>query len=347
MKKTLTVKTPGKLYIMGEYGVVYGTHALILTTNSTLNITLKPSPQSRLHSAHFSKPVLFDMTTFKAVEHDFKPWALAIETTIRYLQQKGLTLTPCEIVIESGLDDAQQHSYGLGSSAALVVGLCDALTQWAGLTLDALTLTKLAIYSQWSRQHTNSFGDVATSSFKETLLYHKVDASWLSHLKGDLKDILEQPWQGLVCEPLKHPKIPLLIFNTGVKTPSETLVSAVAPFFQSPEAASWLQAMDQSVMRAKNALIEGKFSQFNEAMHLQRDLHTKLTHTTQAPLFIKAYHTLDNLYQPWRQASKFSGAGGGDNYLISLTKDAFKLGDWRAIQQPYPLIQSAIKGVLE
>ncbi len=347
MKKTLTINTPGKLYIMGEYGVVYGTHALILTTKSTLNITLKPSTRSSLRSAHFSKPILFDMTTFKAVDHDFKPWALAIETAIRYLQQKGFPLTPCEIAINSGLDDAQHHSYGLGSSAALVVGLCDALTQWAGITLDALTLTKMAIYSQWSRQHTNSFGDMATSSFKETLFYHKVDASWLSNLKGDLKDIVEQPWQGLVCEPLKHPKIPLLIFNTGVKTPSETLVSAVAPFFQSKEAASWLQAMDQSVIKAKNALMKGTFSQFNQVMHLQRDLHTKLAQITQAPLFIDAYETLDKQYQPWLEASKFSGAGGGDNYLVSLTKDAFKLGDWRVVQSPYPLIQSAIQGVLE
>jgi len=347
VNKTLTVNTPGKLYLMGEYGVVHDTHALILTTKSTLTITLKSAVQSRLHSAHFMNPIHVDFDTFLARDHHFKPWALAIETTMRYLKQKGFALTPTEMVIHSTLDDEQHHSYGLGSSAALVVGLCDALAQWAGLNLDALTLAKLAMYSQRSRHQTNSYGDLATSSFKQTLYYHKVDAQWLAHLTGDLKDIIERPWQGLVCEPLDHPKIPLLIFNTGVKTPSETLVSAVASFFQSAAAAPWLQALDHSVSKAKNALIKGQFDQFYDAMQLQRALHTKLAQVTQAPLFIKAYDHLDQHYQPWKQASKFSGAGGGDNYLIGLTNDAFNSGAWRTIKSPYTLIQSAIQGVLE
>lgn len=342
MNVNVVTKVPGKLYLVGEYGVVHGTHSLLLATKVTLSVRVQAAHRSSIHSTQWTQPILFDFATLTPSN----PWMQALCTVRDYLFEQNIALNPCAIQIETDLDAASHRSLGLGSSGALVVALCEALTTFAQVPLNPLDLYKLSVLSQRQTAASTSFGDLACSSFKTTLLYRAPERSWLLKAQGTLTTLMAQTWPKLVIEPIRHEPLPLLVINTGEKTSSQALVQAVRTFFEDSKHIPWLNAVDELVLKTKTALEQGDLNVLYTQLNAQRVLHETLAHQTQAPLFIEAYATLDRLFKDKAHASKFSGAGGGDNYLIAI--DPQPLAPLHALLEstPYVLIQDAIQGVL-
>ncbi len=157
MKRTLTVRTPAKLILSGEHAVVHGCPAIAVAINRYMEVRMHGSSPSHfsfdlmgMHvQKHVTRSALRQLKdTVKKKYHQYSlgelrikdvlqhPFELALFTVINVLDQLKKNL-PKGIKIFT--DSNIPIGCGLGSSAASIVSLIYALTEWLqrGLSLEA------------------------------------------------------------------------------------------------------------------------------------------------------------------------------------------------------------------
>ena len=146
------------------------------------------------------------------------------------MRSNHISLKHFNLTIDSNLDDANGHKYGLGSSAAVLVSVVKVLNEFYETHLSNLYIYKLAVIANMKLQSLSSCGDIAVSIYTGWLAYSTFDHEWVSQQIEDtsVNEVLNKNWPGLHIEPLQPPEnMEVLIGWTGSPASSHHLVSEV------------------------------------------------------------------------------------------------------------------------
>lgn len=142
----IRVSAPGKMVLLGEYAVLFGAPAVVAAVNRRAAVELQPSSTAYWTAAApglFEQPARFDIDedgTPRWLDEGDREHFTLVDSLLRGLAKHSLvdmkTLGPLEMVLdtqaffETTADGREK--LGLGSSAALTVGLTTALAVHSG-----------------------------------------------------------------------------------------------------------------------------------------------------------------------------------------------------------------------
>lgn len=192
---TVTSTTPGKLILLGEYAVLEGAPALVKAVNLFANITIKESqdnlfyisaPNLNLKDIKFNlksnQALIFEEKLNDIQKQQLKLFTKEFEYIYKHLHSKSNTLIPCNISIDTSdfYFEKSNQKLGLGSSAALTVGLIKSLLKFNNIHLiNSDELFQLALQAHFEAQEKTGSGiDIAASTFGSSGIYKKTEAEF-------------------------------------------------------------------------------------------------------------------------------------------------------------------------
>lgn len=319
-----SIQVPGKLFLSGEYAILEpNSKALILALDRYLYVDIEPSDHFSIRSSQWPD-LQFD---FEYQDHtiiwkdeyqeDLRFIEQALLFSLEYLKQQSMTIVPFQLRIRSELA-TKAVKLGLGSSAALSVGIVASIFSYAGLDVSTfkskLKIFKLAYISHWLVQQGGSGADIAVCTFGGVVYYQKADPlipQTLSHLSH----CLELPWPYLEIETLSWPSnIPLCIGWTGIAASTVDFIQSFSSWkYKCPqEHQVFIEQSVEIVMRLKEALKNGELDSMIHLLRLNRELLHSLSNQLELTLEVPSLTTLCHIAESLQGAAKFSGAGGGD-----------------------------------
>lgn len=162
----IRLRREGKAFILGEYAVLFGYPALLCRVGAGLDFTLREGSKRGLfvHSSALPKPLFLTFERAKErPQESFFAAALALYGR-KFRKRPALSLR---------IDGDLAPEYGLGSSAALAVGLVESLWRFEGEKLSPTQLYRKASSVVRTLQPQNSCADVACSVFKKSIRFQK------------------------------------------------------------------------------------------------------------------------------------------------------------------------------
>ena len=185
---------PGKLYIAGEYAVVEPGHqAVLVTVDRFITVRVTPcSPAGGNAGTISSRRYAAGCLPWRrrpqdgmaeAVEGDDDYVVSAIRVVEALVVQGGGRLRSFDLGIVSELDEADGRKLGLGSSAAVTVATVRAVAGLYSLSLDDLSVYKLAMLASDAVQPIGSGGDIAASAVTGWVSYTSPDRVWLRRVR--------------------------------------------------------------------------------------------------------------------------------------------------------------------
>lgn len=269
---------PGSVMLLGEYGVLFGTPALVCAVDKRIHVTLTPRLDTTItiHSE-----ALGDYTTDLADIKIEKPFHFVLGA----LQHNQMKMRRgCDIEIVSEFSD----KLGLGSSAAVTVATLAAIVTWLGIRMTPLDLVRQARSVIRRCQGLGSGADVAASVYGGVVYYH--------------------------AQPLAAEKIPVMLplalYYTGFKTPTTEAVKQVQAHFAAyPQVFKQLCAsIGQCAADGMLLLRKNDWQRLGEVMNIQQGLMESLG----VSLPIMQHMTGVLRQQKGIRGAKISGSGLGD-----------------------------------
>ncbi len=331
------VKVPGKLMIAGEYAVLEpGGQAIVIAVDRYITAVIEPSNQNTL-----SLPQLgLDNMTFETKNHDItfsltnpklKFIDNAITTYLQYLLENSVKLRPFSLTITSELDDASGRKYGLGSSAAVVVAVISALSQFYKNDIKQPSIEfiyKLAAIAHVKTQGNGSCADVAASVYGGWIHYHSFNLNWLTteFKKGTaITELIEQPWPNLLITSIKPPtNLHLCVGWTGKEAATAPMIDKINNLRnEQPELfAHFLTESEEAVTNLVQSF-ENNDADFAIASLTQnRAALMKLSEAADTTIETQKLKKLIGIANDFG-AGKTSGAGGGDCGIAFLYDKRF------------------------
>lgn len=182
----IEVRSPGKLFVAGEYAVVEaGYPAILIVVDRQITIRLTPAEHAgSISSDQYGRlPVVWRRNGHRVVlDHDSRPFdyvLAAIGLVERFAAEQGRELSFYDIEITSELDDDSGRKFGLGSSAAVTAATVRALDRLYHLHLPTDRLLKLALLATMKINPMGSGGDVAASLYGGWIRYTALDREWV------------------------------------------------------------------------------------------------------------------------------------------------------------------------
>ncbi len=331
----IQIKTPGKLFVAGEYAVVEaGYPAIIIAVDRFIH--LRMTETSRSYGQIFSKGFTDEPAQWvrrrnrfwlKKQNYRLKYVRSAIHTTERYLYEQKIPLRLFDLEIASELKSDQNKKLGLGSSGAITVGTIRALLQFYGIGDDHLLVYKLAVLAQMNLQVNSSFGDLAASSFTGWIKYQSFDHEFIQNRfkRMPTKDLVSLPWPALKIEPLKvADEVNFLIGWTGRPASSNRLVGDVQTQKKQSqrEYKDFLNSSKESVNLLANSLKTNNTEGIKQAIESNRDALLAMGQQTKVVIETPQLKQLIDLAAKHKAVAKTSGAGGGDSGIAFVFDDS-------------------------
>jgi len=173
---TVTSLVPGKLILLGEYAVLEGAPAIVKAVNKFAKIEIKESNDSHFY---ISAPNLnlIDIKFLKEFKESQKKQLKLFLNLFTFISKKNNSLIPCKITIdtEDFYFENSKQKLGLGSSAALTVGLIESIYKFNNFRIgDKNELFQIALQAHFeAREKTGSGIDIAASAFGGVGIYSK------------------------------------------------------------------------------------------------------------------------------------------------------------------------------
>jgi len=309
--KTHTITIPGKMMLAGEWAVLEENGCCIaLALNRCITVTITEAPEITV-SSDFPGFSYSNTFTYNALHY-----------TTRYLQEKNITLKPfhLELLTESFYDSGpNKEKFGLGSSAALVVGIVQAILVFHGINdTNNNFIFKIAFLAHIHAQKNLGSGfDIAVATYKTPLFYRPPDHAWLTQTqeRTSLVELVEQVWPNLEIKPITLPNtIHILIGFVGKGSKTTDLIDKVNLFKQDRpyEYQNTCAQINIVVKNLYDALQNNNHEKILTLIRRNRLLLQELSHTSGANLETEPLRLLIELAEQQGAAAKFSGAGGGD-----------------------------------
>lgn len=155
----LTAKIPGNTMIMGEHAVLEGYPAIGAAVNKYMILTLK----TRSDSAIYIHSALGDYaTSIESIKED---------ETFRFIVE-ALKQCPSPVGFDLNIESEFSHTVGLGSSAALTVGMVALLHRLQNKAFNRAKILKNALNIVRHVQGTGSGTDLAISTYGGMIHYN-------------------------------------------------------------------------------------------------------------------------------------------------------------------------------
>ena len=181
----IVVRIPGKLFIAGEYAVVTpGQPAVLAAVDLAVTVTLDAAAPARVVTSTGYKTLTWTPASpgidVSDEEHglDYVVAALTVMEDLR--RERSIPDGVFALDIDSGLDDGTGRKFGLGSSAAVTVGVVRAVGGHLGLALTPDEEYRLAMLATLSVSPDASGGDVAASTHGGWIFYRSPDREVLA-----------------------------------------------------------------------------------------------------------------------------------------------------------------------
>ncbi len=322
---TIKIKTPGKLMIAGEFAVLEPNYKLIVTAvDRFVYVTVEDAPHSTLNLENFN---LRNLSWFykSGKLHMAKSSNAtrfveqAIKITYKYLTENHYKVKPIKLSVKSELADPSGRKYGLGSSAAVVTGVVQAILEKFMPEKSTKMLTfKLASLAHVITQGNGSGADIAASSFTGMLEYTSFQAEWLLEAHKESKsmtELINSDWKYLSIKELSLPKsIQLVVGWTGSPASTGSLVKQLRKLKETniidykEFLASSNEAVDLLLKGIKTDNQEDVFT----GIEMNREALSLVGKRANVRIETDKLYELSTAAKKNAGAGKLSGAGGGD-----------------------------------
>jgi phosphomevalonate kinase len=312
-----TLSAPGKLFLAGEYAVLWpgatGERGLgrILAVGPRAHAHVRPRTDRRVELVLAGGKLTGDATPLgvrwqRPPGPDFHFVARAIDLALRVA---GRETEGFSVAFEAS-PRVDGHKLGLGSSARAAVLAAEAARTGLGADFDAL---KLALVAHADAQGgKGSGGDVAASFAGGVVRYRRYEVGPLIAAANQetLRAALpEAPAVELLRVP--EPKLPLAFVFSGESASTTSLVQAVERTWTAEQRARFVVDSDALGDALERSLARGDFAGAKEAA---AGLQARLS--SLGPTRSEALERILRLAETFGCAGKQSGAGGGDGCIL-------------------------------
>ena len=343
------VKVPGKLFIAGEYAVLEPDQpAIVIAVNRFISIEIERSSKNQL-----SLPQLgLDLVTWERKEgylhfsindHRLRFVQQAITVAEQYLHEKGIVSHPYKLTVICELDDPSGKKYGLGSSAAIVVGVVSAiltLNKSEKINHTEEILFKLSAIAHFQTQGSGSGADIAASIYGGWICYRAFQSGWLYgelRKNEELIGLIDKPWPSLSIIPLSQPSmLTLCIGWTGEVAGTAPLVKLVQEWGSTHSSLfeQFLQESTGAVTKLVKSFESGDRFGAIEGLRQNRLALKRLGELTEVQIETSILQKLATIAEELGGAGKSSGAGGGDcgiAFVVGEEQATKLLGEWSEV----------------
>lgn len=326
---------PGKLFVAGEYAVVHpGSHGIVMAINWGMTFLITGSDEYEIHAGVFEGGLTrFQVNDDGPVWHEdlegHKFMREAIQMALDWLSWEGCASTPFSLMIDSTLMDQAGLKYGLGSSAALTVGVIAAIIYHnTGRLPGKSELFKMGVIAHYKAQKGGSGADIAAAVYGGVLHYQMYDNTWLKQQledKSKLKQLVHITWPLLRTKKIGPLPCSFLVGWSGEKADTAKMLANYAVYEQEqPELADhWIKMMDLLTNQVLLAINENNLAHFHEAIHTMSRHLTRLGTAMNKPVMTENLEKLCKGSGVMGSA-KPSGAGGGDCGLYFYNNATFE-----------------------
>ncbi|QQR49580.1 phosphomevalonate kinase [bacterium] len=319
----ITIHTPGKLMLAGEWSVLEpDNRCIVLPINRFAICQIQEATESTLSAPTLgiaNAIITYENYAYKIASNDSQLFMAqaVLNTTLRFLNEHKVTLKKFNLTINTDQFFYHQQKLGFGSSAAVCVGITRALLTLHQFIADDLTIFKLATLAHYHAQKKIGSGfDIAASTYAQPLSYQRFDAAWLATQRTDsIKKIIEQPWPGLIIKPITLPqKFHMCVGFTGVSASTTTLAQRILHFKNehTEQYQNWCTTTNKIILELETALENNKQQTIIDLINQQQKSLRNLSDLSDAQIDIPVMSSLIAAAQKHGTGAKFSGAGGGD-----------------------------------
>lgn len=324
----IEARTPGKLFIAGEYAVVEPGQPAVLAAVDRYLVTrlTESSGVGRIRSSEYGKAPLEWIRDPESdsivLEHQPLDYVLAAISAVDQLRAElGVPPKYFDLDISSELDDASGRKIGLGSSAAVTTSTIAVLDEFYGLGLSRTERFKLALLSTIEVSPKASGGDLAASTFGGWIRYASPDREALRlhrSVHGVAAALRSDAWRcGGVTRLAPPGALRLLVGWTGSPASTERLVERVRhPGASAPRPYP-------SFAEDSRACVDSLVAAFAEdgvgapaCIRRARTVLQQLGAATGIQIETPKLRALCDIAEAHGAAAKPSGAGGGDCGIV-------------------------------
>lgn len=297
----ISVRYPGKLYLLGEYNVMEPGHtALVIPVNRYLEVKGSLSACDRIESRYgvLEGDSIFDLSSI--MPHV----SAAMETSRRLLEYHHIVKRPVTLNIVSELDSKDNVKYGFGSSGVVIVAVIDAVLKLHNLSIDSEVLFKAAVFAQYLISDLSSGGELAAAVYQKPLAYTRYYKDVLTHGIDCIYDV----WEGLKVETITFD------YKTIVGWTKKSFNSTNNLIQVNKKAQEDSQGYYQQIEKAQNVVqhVLQKEISLAQGFQMYRQWMLEFEKWAQIEIETQSLRTFNNLANDYGWSAKVSGAGGGD-----------------------------------
>lgn len=269
---------PGSLMLLGEYGVLFGKHALVCAIDKRITVTLTPRIDDRIE---VQSATLGNYSTNISEIIIEKPFQFVLGA---FKQYQPRIRRGCDIEIVSEFSD----KVGFGSSAAVTVATLAAIVTWLNVRVTPLDLLRQGRNVIRNVQGVGSGADVSASVYGGVVGYQ--------------------------TQPLSAEKFsimhPITALYAGFKTPTVEAIKHVQNHFANHQELfkHITSLIGQCALEGMQCVRKGDWKKLGEVMNIQQGMMESLNVST--PLLrsmIEDLRKQDDIF-----GAKISGSGLGD-----------------------------------
>lgn len=323
----VTVSAPGKLMLSGEWSILEnGIACIVLAVDKKVIARIEEAKETSVRLKSHGIETKAEIRVAKVVFENTDPKLVfarnAIETTLKYLQGKGINTKNFKLETESQMHGKSAEKVGFGSSAAAVVAISAAVLKLHNEGIETEkqkeVVFKLGIVAHYLAQGKIGSGfDVAASTFGGALIYKRFDALWLEkELKArGVFEVVEEKWPLFEYRKIDLPKdFELVVGFTGKSASTKELVHKVHEFRdeKNSEYARIIQGIQNVTDRLILALEKKNKTPAILLIEENRLLLKQLGEQSGVELETEEHRIIAGIAKKHGGGGKFSGAGGGD-----------------------------------
>lgn len=317
----ISLKIPGKLFIIGEYSVVKpGNEAIIVAVDKFIHVRVKEDSDYQFSSemGHFRWMLSDQLPVF--VYDTLTHAKAAVYIAHKYLKYKEITPKSYSIQLFSELTSKDNIKYGLGSSGAVIVAVIKGILNFHGIEIARLDLFKLSVLAQIEISDITSGGELAASIYGGWIFYQRYDLIWILNRKGHISEVMEMTWPLLKIEKLKRGSIKLAVCFSGISHSTKAYTDKMTSFSGSNWYANFLAKTKVIVNQFKEAFIRSDYYTIKYMIDLYRQKLNELEENAGIKIESEPFKKMIQIASDYGYSAKTSGAGYGD-CGIALTKN--------------------------